>query len=135
MKVYLAAAMHRREEIRAVAKRLEDVGIKVTARWLEQNQRDMTLREVAEYDSADVFRADCLVRFSDDISTPTVPAGWCTCSRMEESGMAQAWGKMIVIVGGHQSVFDYFLNRVHLKDADELVDYLKNLNMIGSNLR
>jgi hypothetical protein len=44
---------------------------------------------------------------------------------MEETGFAHAWGKNIIIVGGIQSLFDRFPQRVHLKDTKALLRYIK----------
>jgi hypothetical protein len=65
-----------------------------------------------------------IIRYSDDLSTPTVPAAWCTSSRFEEVGMASAWGKRIVIVSGVQSLFDRLPNRIHVADTEVLLAYL-----------
>src|SRR5208282_438343 len=140
MKVYLAAAMHRRMEIQKIVPRITALGITITSHWLGEtaeqtaiwNQKTHTDAERREHfvfmaaqDASDVRRSDVVVRFSDDLSTDTVPAKWCTASRMEECGMAHAWGKQIVIVGGHQSLFDNFAGRVHVADVDALIAFLK----------
>lgn len=130
--VYLAAAFHRQKEMREFAKEIEALGVRVTARWLIEDpsptdpiERERFLEKTAVMDMNDIERADVLIRFSDDLSHPFVPSDWCTSSRMEESGMATAWGKQVVVVGGKQSLFDRLLNRVHLKDKDELLHWLR----------
>ena len=140
MKIYLAAAMHRRSEIQKIVPRITALGITITSHWLGEtaeqtaiwNQKTHPPEErrshfvfMATQDANDVKRSDIVVRFSDDLSTETIPAKWGTASRMEECGMAHAWGKQIVIVGGHQSVFDNFPSRVHVADVDALLEYLK----------
>src|SRR5208282_1070844 len=132
MKVYLAAAMHRRMEIQKIVPRITALGITITSHWLDDTSEQTRAAEarrdlvfLATQDASDVHRSDVVVRFSDDLSTETVPAKWCTASRMEECGMAHAWGKLIVIVGGHQSLFDNFAGRVHVADVDALIAFLK----------
>jgi len=39
--------------------------------------------------------------------------------------MAHAWAKNIIIVGGKQSLFDEFPQRVHLKNSKALLRYIK----------
>ena len=131
-KVYLAAAFHRQKEMRNLALDIELMGIDVTSRWLlehlapiDPEARENFYEENAIMDMADVKRCDILVRFSDDLACPFVPSEWCTASRMEESGMATAWNKQIVVVGGKQSLFDRLFNRVHLKDKTELLKWLE----------
>jgi hypothetical protein len=44
---------------------------------------------------------------------------------MEETGFAHAWGKQIIVVGPLQSLFDRFPQRIILKDAAELLRYIR----------
>lgn len=128
MKVYLAAAFCRKEEILGVAKQLEEIGITVTSRWLTE-QKDVPtdvskaefLAQRAQIDLDDIDCADILVRFSDDLSTPTVPSHLATGSRMGETCWALAHNKMVVVVGGHQCVFDYLPQVYHVRDLEELI--------------
>ena len=130
--VYLAAAFHRKKEMKKLSLEIKKLGVKVTSRWLDEEplpegkiKRKRFLENTAAKDANDVFAADTLIRFSDDLSTKKVPSVWCTCSRMEECGMAHAWGKKIIIVGGKQSLFDQFPQRVHVKDSKALLRYIK----------
>jgi hypothetical protein len=132
MKIYLAARFDRKDEMKKLSLIILSLGIGVTSRWLDEEPspssegaKERFLMDTAQMDADDVFAADILVRFSDDLSTPTIPSGWCTASRMEETGMAHAWGKRIVIVGGKQSLFDRFSNRIHVQDVTELLDQLQ----------
>lgn len=131
MILYLSAAFHRRAEIRAVADTIHllqndaNPRVRVQARWLyglDQVEAFGNAREAAYLDKADVFACDVFVRFSDNLSTPTIPSGWGSGSRMEETGMACAWGKTIVIVGGRQSVFDHLPERIQLVNTNELYE-------------
>jgi len=130
--VYLAAAFWRKKEMKKLSLKIEELGVKVTSRWLDEEplpegkiKRKRFLQNTAAMDANDVFAADTLIRFSDDLSTKTVPSSWCTASRMEECGMAHAWGKKIIVVGSVQSLFDRFPQRIHLKDSKALLRYIK----------
>ncbi len=130
MRVYLAAAWSRQAEVRLYANVLRAEGIEVTSRWLEEREaidprdRERHRRETALIDIQDVRAADALVRFTDDLSQPTVPSGLATGARMFEMGLAWAEGIPVVVVGGRQQVFDFLPNVVHLKDFTELVNFL-----------
>jgi hypothetical protein len=127
MKVYLAAAFCRKEEILEVAHQLEELGITVTSRWLTE-QKDVPtdtsksafLAERAQIDLDDIDRADVLVRFSDDLSSPTVPSHLATGSRMGETLWALAHDKTVIVVGGHQCVFDYLPRIMHVSGVSKL---------------
>src|SRR5271166_986244 len=121
MKVYLAAAFHRKEEIRTVALRLRLIGVGVTSQWLEegpcpteQPAKDKFLRETAFQDLADIRDADVFVRFTDFTSEElslmqkrknegylvSVAPSLITGARHFECGYALATGKPILVVGG-----------------------------------
>lgn len=131
MKVYLAAAWSRQKEIKGYAARLNDLDVEVTSRWLDEiHPTDGTnfhkfLRETALIDVEDVLRADAIVRFSDkeEMGFPLANSKLVSGARMFEMGLAWKEGKPIIVVGGHQNVFDYLPNIVHLKDVNSLYDY------------
>ena len=130
--VYLAAAFWRKAEMKELSLRIKELGVKVNSRWLDEEplpegtiKRKRFLENTAAMDANDVFACDTLIRFSDDLSTKTIPSSWGTGSRLEECGMAHAWGKKIIIVGNVQSLFDRFPQRVILKDAAALLRYIK----------
>jgi hypothetical protein len=130
--VYLAARFSRKKEMKELSLRIKKLGIKVTSRWLDEEplpksvwQQKRFLQNTAAMDANDVFAADTLIRFSDDLSTKKVPSKWCTGSRLEECGMAHAWGKQIIVVGAIQSLFDRFPQRIILKDETELLKYIR----------
>lgn len=128
MKVYLAGAWSRREEIHKVAKQLKRMGVEITARWLEEPEspkgasRDKWLRETALVDVEDVLRADAIVRFSDAdvMGFPLASAKLVSGARMFEMGLAWGNNKPVIVVGGHQNVFDYLPNITHVKDIEQL---------------
>lgn len=127
LKIYLAAAWSRREEMQAVAAELRAIGIEITSRWLQQRKSiipgthtDVFRRNRAVEDLADVRRADVLVRFTDDLSEPTVPSRLATGSRMFEMGVAYERKMRVFVVGGYQPVFDYLPKVTHVRHLDEL---------------
>jgi nucleoside 2-deoxyribosyltransferase len=147
MKIYLAAAWSRREEISCVADRLRAVGIEITSNWLTEESALQTqatekfLRDRAYLDLNDVDRADALVRFTDVYidrethkSQQLVPIHLISGARMFEMGYAKAKGKTLYVVGGKQNVFDRLDGVVHIKDVDELYkvmsqeDYVERSN-------
>ncbi len=139
-RVYLAAAWGRKDEVRGIADQLIGVGINVRARWLYEPPAPPTdyarhafLQERAQIDVDDVIHANVLVRFSDDLSMPTVPSSLATGSRMFEQGVAKIIGdlydygagetlkqmgipnKRVIVIGGNQCVFDYLPNIIHVR--------------------
>lgn len=135
MRLYLAAAWARKNEIKAVADQLDRlaVGLHVGSRWLEEPDSiyggaDVLAfrRERARIDIQDVAASDILVRFTDDLTSEMVPARLATGARMFEMGYAYALNKEIIVVGGVQPIFDYLPGIAHVKDIDELQQYLLN---------
>jgi nucleoside 2-deoxyribosyltransferase len=131
VKIYLAGAWSRREEILRVADRLRLVGVEITSNWLTEEEgmqsgsKERFLRERAYVDLQDVDRADALVRFADIPRTRQVPRALISGARMFEMGYAKAKGKTLIVVGGKQHVFDRLAEVIHVKDADALVRLLK----------
>lgn len=133
--VYLAASFSRQAEMRAVAKRLRAIGVECTSRWLHEDQsihsasipdRQKFLKRCALTDIDDVRMCGIFVRFSDteEMAFPLVRASLATGARHFETGLAWAIGRPIIIVGGHQNVFDWLDdNLVHLPDTNALIDY------------
>jgi hypothetical protein len=130
LKVYLAAAIHRRDEMKMVISEIEHLA-EVTSRWVSASPVAGDLNEHrklwAKRDLADVRRADVLVRFTDDLDRKTVPAKLATGSRMVEMGIALERKMRVVVVGGYQCIFDYLPEVIHLKNVVELRVYLSGL--------
>ena len=132
MVVYLAASWSRKDEIRLIADELNVFpNLVVKARWLfevpPKIYDDEFRRQRAEMDVEDVQYADVLIRFSDDLNREMVPAYLATGARMFEMGFAYAQGKQIIVVGGHQPIFDYLSNIKHVSSVEELKEFLKKL--------
>jgi nucleoside 2-deoxyribosyltransferase len=133
VKVYLAAAWGRREEIAEVAERLKTVGVDITSNWLIEEKgmqtggKEKFLRSRAYIDLADVDRADALVRFTDEVPESTSSEDLLKLlsgARMVETGYALARGKTVYVVGGKQNVFDRLDCVIHIPDVDALVKKL-----------
>lgn len=130
IRVYLAAAWSRQQEIRKVAEQLQTIGVEVTSRWLDERgpaivqDKAKYRRETAFIDIQDVRRADMLIRFTDNLTSETIPSHLGTGARMFEFGLAWGAGIPVVVVGGTQNVFDMLPNLVHLKDLNELLEFL-----------
>lgn len=133
--LYLAASFSRQAEMRAVRSRLQDEGFGITSRWLDEipcpegQERAAFLTDMADVDLFDLDLADVIIRFTDQGAllgkTEPVPASLATGARHFETGYAYARGKRVIIVGGHQNVFDYLRGFVHVAGVEELVSYLK----------
>ena len=124
MKIYLAASYTRKREIAQVAARLRKCGFKVTSRWLREGLK-MDMLHGALRDISDIRSCDVLVRFTDKLDRKMVPAQLATGARMFECGAAWVLGKVVMVIGGHQQIFDYLPNIVHLNDVDDLIIKLR----------
>jgi hypothetical protein len=117
MKVYLAAAFRRQEEITNIAVRLTDKGLIITSRWLYVKKERL---ENAFMDIEDVRRSDVLVRFTDKVNSNLVATQLISGARHFETGLAWERGIPIIVVGGKQNLFDDFPNITHVDSIDEL---------------
>jgi nucleoside 2-deoxyribosyltransferase len=131
MKIYLAVAWARREEIRKIAEELNKItNVYVNSHWIYETKSltgkdSFKLRqEQARVDVMDVKKADVLVRFTDNLNRKFVPAKLATGARMFEMGYAYATGKKIIVVGGHQPIFDYLPGIIHVNDLATLKELL-----------
>lgn len=134
MLVYLAAAWSRRDEIRTLSYELNKIPmISINSRWLYQEDcppgvtHESFVRQCAINDRDDVEACNTLVRFSDDLTAPTVPAKLASGARMWETGYAYARGKRIIIVGGKQCIFDNLPHVIHVLNNQELKTNLEEL--------
>ena len=116
MKVYLASQYSRRPELREYAKELESMGIKVTSRWLfeEQDEEDETkFAEYAFYDEGDIMECNYFVHFTGPPYFGTLEQV-ARGGRHFETGFAHALRKKICIVGSREnSPFYYNPNFLH----------------------
>ena len=154
MRIYLASAWGRREEIASVAYMLENMGHRITSSWLT-NEKDSSTFPVngnaavlddeakeakhqtnALQDVQDVLTADAIVRFSDapEMVWPLVPARLLSGARNFEFGLMYAadfynnflaWGrKLMFVVDGKQNIFDRLPEVMHLKDVNQLYEVM-----------
>lgn len=135
MRIYLAAAWSRRQEMIKLTKELErDIpGLVINARWIKIDPPDKTFWQrtaqentrLALEDKQDAITSDILVRFTDDLSSSTVPAHLATGSRMVEMGMAVISGVPVIVVGGKQNLFDCLPEVQHVKNVVALKRVLR----------
>jgi len=111
MRVYIAAAFARKNEIAEKSQELENLGIKVTSSWpYEDISGDAKLHEVsddylrqhARKDLYEITNADALILFTQDPLKPFHRGG-----RMFEAGFAFAAGKTVMICGPKENIFFY----------------------------
>lgn len=103
---YLAARWSRIRELRTYATRLEDLGHKVTSRWLwrtDENCEDLSddaAASVAAEDLADVLAADTVLLFTETPRQTKTRGG-----RLVEMGFALGRGKTVVTIGPAENIF------------------------------
>lgn len=127
--VYLAAAYSSKDDIRPYADQLREMGLEVTAQWLDEphaatvpfTSRDPEeLRAFARRDIDDVARSEVFLFFSLDPEQPTKRGG-----RHVELGLAIAMKKRVIVVGPRENIF-HFLPEVEVVATwDEAVELLR----------
>lgn len=128
-RIYLMARYSRHPEMQQVTSQLTALGYTVTSRWIwgvhqasDEAIGTGTLgafeRRLALEDITDLEAADCCIGFSEPLRTPS------RGGRMVELGLAIAWGKEIIVVGGHEHVFHCLPHITHVHDADALYHLL-----------
>jgi len=125
LRVYLAAQYARRDELRVYAKLLEQFGIEVTSRWLDeteplnskmgQHSKEFYVTTAA-IDLEDVDEADVLIFFSENPLIGVPRAG-----RYVEFGYALAKRKPIYVIGPKENVFHYSPGVHHYGSLDEFI--------------
>lgn len=107
MRIYLAAAYPRLEEMRGVRDVLVALGHEVTSRWIDQPPGEgagtaelaadpAAYVKYAELDRADLEAAEVVISFTGEGGRG---------GRHVEYGMAIAYGKRLVVVGPREHVF------------------------------
>lgn len=128
-RVYLAARYDRRDELREYRNVLEEWGIIVTSRWLDEqeplnSQMGQHTEEfyitTARVDLDDVDTADTIIFFSED---PLV--GFRRGGRHVEYGYALKGGKNIIVCGPKENVFHYGTGATHFESFTEMMDDFK----------
>ncbi len=134
MKVYLAARYSRRDELREYRKTLEEAGIEITSRWLDEKEpldsqmgqhSDAFYVETATIDIKDIDRAEVVLFFAED---PLV--GWPRGGRHVEFGYALGTRKSIAVIGPKENVFHYLrkgANIFHFRSVEHFRDSYLNI--------
>ena len=104
--VYIASRYGRRQEMLVYAKRLREVGVEVTSRWVEGLHDGLPDAVCAYDDLRDIDKAEALVSFTE---TPGDIPGRSRGGRHVEFGYALAKGKELHIVGPRENVFHHLL--------------------------
>ena len=111
MKIYLAAAFARKNEIAEKSQELENLGIKVTSTWpWEEAAPNSHLHDVSnEYlvrngrkDLREIIASDAVILFTQSPLTP-----FCRGGRMHEAGFAMGLGKTLIVCGPRENIFHY----------------------------
>ena len=123
------ARYQRYPEMQIVAHKLRGMGYIVTSRWIlgEHQASDAAIgtgtlgaleAQFARDDIEDLRQADLCVGFSEPMRAP------CRGGRFVELGMALAWGKRILVVGGREHVFHALPEIEHVPDTESLYTLL-----------
>ena len=126
MRIYLMARYSRHEEMQEVAKALQLLGHTITSRWIWGEHRAHAAaigtgtitnieQQIAQNDVFDLWTAECAIGFSEELHTTT------RGGRHVELGMALAWNKQVIIVGGYEHVFHTLPQIKHVKDLAQLI--------------
>lgn len=124
MNVYLASRYSRREELLRHKTSLEELGYRVTSRWLQgdhqisddemsDDARRQAKAHFATEDWEDLLAADIVISFSEEPRSSNSRGG-----RHVEFGAALALGKTSIVVGPVENVF-HLLEGVHRFDSFE----------------
>lgn len=113
MNVYLAARYERRAEMVVLSLELERYNIITTSRWIDgsQEEKEEYFARYAQECIDDIRCADVIVLFAEK----TKGRG----GRHVELGYALALERPIVIVGGHEHIFSYLPEIIHVPDWDK----------------
>ena len=128
VKIYLAARYGRREELRVIARKLEDLGHIITSRWIwtewEANCEGSAAappedrERFAAIDMYDVKNADCVISFTEE------PRSNSRGGRHVEFGMALAWRKLNIVIGPHEHIFHHHETVKHFNTIEEALEIL-----------
>lgn len=125
-RLYIAARYGRRDEMRSVAELLRSQGCTITSRWLYENaplnsqlgdHKPDFYVETAQWDLADIDRADTLLFFAEDPLVGTPRGG-----RHVEFGYALGKFKRVVVIGGPENIFHYLGTVVHFPTVQSFIE-------------
>lgn len=141
MKIYLAGDYFRRQELAAVAHRLQNDGHIITSTWLNGTDAgadaDPTPDDMARWATRclhDLMDADVVVVFT---TTQAAANGAFRGGHMVELGIAIAHNRYrpVCIVGQRTNIFTALPYMVHCDDTDQLVDVLQHLRTANGIIR
>lgn len=128
MRIYVASKFSRLKDVQLVQKVLQEHGHTIVGDWTKHTLANTGgkaflegCRAFAEADREGVRQADALVMLHDAASR----------GGFVELGMALAWGKLVVVLGGrtqypHRAPIFYALPEVvHFETAEEAADWLE----------
>lgn len=127
--VYIAGRYYRRDEFRTYRDKLQNAGVIVTSRWLDETSPldgkpsdlpDSVNHDIAVTDLLDVARADAMVFFAEDPYAQPPRGG-----RHVEFGYALGNGKPIYVVGGKENVFHHCCTVMHFDTFEQVVEALR----------
>jgi nucleoside 2-deoxyribosyltransferase len=125
MKVYLAARFEQKREIKALVPLLQENGLQVQARWLDEEisptsqLSDLTpayCTEQAQVDLDDIKACDIFVLFADEVAKTT------RGGKHVEFGVALAQGKRVIVVGSPENIFHYLPGVIHYASLGDFLD-------------
>lgn len=149
MKVYLASWFHSKDIMRNRATELEEAGINVTSRWIDETVDSQSqikdvkvdyLRETAQIDLHDILLADTVVLHvpsKEDLDNSKIPiSSWARGGRHFEAGFHYAtmmyysylpgrvWNRgprRLILVGHRENVFHHLDNIRKNGTADDII--------------
>lgn len=120
MRVYLAAAYRRADEIRQIALRLGVLGIETTSRWVYGwGVGNPRRHEVAMGDLEDIRRANLLLFFAEDET-----AGYMSGGRHVEFGIAIERGMRIHVIGKPENLFHQLRGVLCFSNLDSWISFI-----------
>jgi len=123
MRIHLAARYDRRFEMLGVAARLFGAGHDVTSRWIE-GDRGEPQRAAALQDLGDLWRAECLVSFTEPPEAGGPRTAAARGGRHVELGVGLARGIRLYIVGPRENLFHHLPGIEVCATVDDLVGRL-----------
>ncbi len=136
MKIYIAAKIHRREELQALAHKLVARGHGVPSRWLwEEGTGEKAPVVCAIHDIEDIDNADTVIFIGEPRGSKNTGGG-----RWFELGYAYAMGDKILIAllnkesvaehdfltDGHESVFTTLPSIITFYSEEDLLKYIES---------
>lgn len=132
MKIYIAARYGRKDELKTLFAKLEELGHECTSRWISDGEEGKTQQQAAEMDVEDVLRADALLFVGEPSGSVNRGGG-----RWFEFGVAFQAGKLCLALlddsgsgehsgsrDGHESVFTHLPSVRTFRSEAEVLDYL-----------